>query len=195
MKVLHFYNGSDFFTDEVPFFEWDNEGAKLIKGVATDAYYALGPLSGCDNYTEIKKIYDKVKNLRICFEYRRKQIYDIPELVNKGYKVYCEVLDNIITKLAASLFSKGLYSTADNENEKSYYGRKIMDYEMEAYAILGKLKDGKIDMTMKDGKTRTFEYIYTTANELDYRGLLFYAPETRKIKDFEGEVERKLFKR
>jgi hypothetical protein len=83
----------------------------------------------------------------------------------------------------------------EDEAEKAYYGEKIMNYGMEAYRLLGELKEGKISYTLKDGKTRTFNFRYSSMNEFEYRGMKFYAPETREIKDFEGEVERKIFKR
>lgn len=193
MKVLHFYNGSDFFTQEVPWFEWDNAAGKYLKEVAGTAY---GLLTSFED-EQINAVYDTLKEVRL---HKLNYKYDktnqtIPELVNKGYEVYSNTLDKMLTKLAAVKYWLASKSATEDEKEKDYYSRKILDYVLEVQKELYTLKSGKINMTMRDGKTRSFDYIYTTSNELDYRGMLFYAPETREIKDFKGEVERKIFKR
>ena len=193
MKVLHFYNGSDFFTQEVPWFEWDNAAGKYLKEVAGTAY---GLLTSFED-EQINAVYDTLKEVRL---HKLNYKYDktnqaIPELVNKGYEVYSNTLDKMLTKLAAVKYWLASKSATEDEKEKDYYSRKILDYVLEVQKELYTLKSGKINMTMRDGKTRAFDYIYTTSNALDYRGMLFYAPETREIKDFKGEVERKIFKR
>ncbi|MBO7695597.1 MAG: hypothetical protein J6Y78_03125 [Paludibacteraceae bacterium] len=197
MKVMRFYNGSDFFTQEVPWFEWDIEGAKYLMSGAAEAYSILGS-SIADNdekkYAKFKAVFDLVHKLQVRFNYLDGK-HKIQQRVNKGYKKYWEVLDQIITNLAAALFLLNSASMTEDEAEKAYYGEKIMDYGMEAYRRLGELKEGKINMTMRDGKTRIFDYRYSTSNELDYRGMLFYGKDTRDMKDFKGEVERKIFKR
>lgn len=199
MKVLHFYNGSDFFAQEVPWFEWDIEGAKYLMSGATEAYSILGSIAGNDEkkYAKYKAVFDLVHKLQVRFNYwtDKRYIYTIQQRVNEGYDKYWEVLDKIITNLAAALFLLNSASMTEDEAEKAYYGEKIMNYGMEAYRLLGELKEGKISYTLKDGKTRTFNFRYSSVNEFEYRDMLFYAPETREIKDFEGEVERKIFKR
>ena len=62
MKVLHFYNGSDFFTQEVPWFEWDIEGAKYLMSGAAEAYSILGSIAGNDEkkYAKYKAVFDLV---------------------------------------------------------------------------------------------------------------------------------------
>lgn len=195
MKVLHFYNGSDFFTQEIPWFEWDNAAGKYLKEVAGTAYGLLTSFE--DEDKQINAVYDTLKEVRL---HKLNYKYDktnqaIPELVNKGYEVYSNTLDKMLTKLAAVKYWLASKSATEDKKEKDYYSRKILDYVLEVLKELSTLKSGKISMIMRDGKTRTFDYIYTTSNELDYRGMSFYAPETREIKDFEGEVERKIFKR
>lgn len=193
MKVLHFYNGSDFFSQEVPWFEWDRKSAEYLKTGAKAAYEFL--LGSQDEYHTIKSIYDTVKVLRLNLDYSSEYTNGIYNLETKGFGAYCDALEEIMAKLAAMLYWLDSISTTEDEKEKSFYRRHISAYKDKVRDMLNLLKTGKIAMTMRDGKTRTFEYIYTTANELDYRGMLFYAPETREIKDFEGEVERKIFKR
>ena len=197
MKVVHFFDGSKFFYAEVPYFEWDIEGAKYLMSGADNAHSALCWTTGTDQEQceQVKSVLDLVYNLRARFNYKTNYNNPIPECVNKGYDKYCDVLDNIATNLAAELYCLISLPMTDDEKKKSYYRDKISAYELEAYRLLGELKEGKISYTLKDGKTRTFDYIYTTSNELDYRGMLFYAPETREIKNFEDEVERKIFKR
>lgn len=195
MKVLYFYNGSDFFSQEVPWFEWDNAAGKCLKEVAGTAYGLLTSFE--DEDKQVNAVYDTLKEVRL---HKLNYKYDktnqaIPELVYKGYEVYSNTLDKMLTKLAAVKYWLASKSATEDEKEKDYYSRKISEYVLEVLKELSTLKTGKISMTMRDGKTRTFDYIYTTSNELDYRGMLFYAPETREIKDFEGEVERKIFKR
>ena len=122
-------------------------------------------------------------------------LYTIQQRVNEGYDKYWEALDKIITNLAAALFLLNSASMTEDEAEKAYYGEKIMNYGMEAYRLLGELKEGKISYALRDGKTRTFDYRYSASNILEYKGKLFYAKDTRDMKDFEGEVERTIFRR
>ena len=199
MKVLHFYDGNKFFAEEVPWFEWDIEGAKYLMSGAAEAYSILGSIAGNDEkkYAKFKAVFDLVHKLQVRFNYKtgKYNIYNIQERVNEGYDKYWEALDKIITNLAAALFLLNSVSMTEDEAEKAYYGEKIMNYGMEAYRLLGELKEGKISYALRDGKTRTFNFRYSSVNEYEYREMKFYAPDKKNIKDFEDEVERKIFKR
>ena len=198
MKVLHFYDGNKFFAEEVPWFEWDIEGAKYLMSGAAEAYSILGSIAGNDEkkYAKYKAVFDLVHKLQVRFNYwtDKRYIYTIQQRVNEGYDKYWEALDKIITNLAAALFLLNGASMTEDEAEKAYYGEKIMNYGMEAYRLLGELKEGKISYTLKDGKTRTFDYRYSASNILEYKGKLFYAKDTRDMKDFEGEDEKEFNK-
>lgn len=191
MKVLHFYDGNKFFAEEVPWFEWDIEGAKYLMSGAAEAYSILGSIAGNDEkkYAKYKAVFDLVHKLQVRFNYWDGK-HKIQERVNEGYDKYWEALDKIITNLAAALFLLNSASMTEDEAEKAYYGEKIMNYGMEAYRLLGELKEGKISYALRDGKTRTFNFRYSSVNEFEYRGMKFYAPDKKNIKDFEGEVEK-----
>lgn len=197
MKVLHFYDGNKFFCAEVPYFEWDIEGAKYLMSAAADAYSALSLTTGTDKeqYERVKSVLDLVYKLRSRFNYKTDYNNPISECVNKGYDKYCDVLDNIAKHLAAELYCLISLPMTDDEKKKAYYRNKISAYELEAYRLLGELKEGKVNYTLKDGKTRAFDYRYSASNILEYKDKLFYAKDTREMKDFEGEVEKEFNKR
>ena len=196
MKVVYFYDGNRFFMTEVPYFEWDIEGAKYLMSVAADARKALiWPTENEQKqYEQVQAVLDLVHKLRFRFNYETPNNNPIQEYVNKGYDKYCEVLDKIATNLAAELYCLSSLSLAEDEKKKAYYWNKISDYETKAYKLLGELKEGKLIYALEDGKTRSFNFRYSTSNILEYKGKLFYAPDTRNMKDFEGEVEREFYK-
>lgn len=115
------------------------------------------------------------------------------EKYQKGYHIYCRVIDVILADLAAAItFS----NTAMNEEEGwmtnllHRASKKVFDALYLRNGI-DSLANGVITLEM-DGKYRDFHYVYTTCDYLPYDGKMFYTKDFDSIEDLKKAIKEKL---
>ncbi len=198
-KTKTFY--SDLFATDIPDFK---DGKYLMETAAAAKDMLFAAYGGHLDYKLIKGAYDLLKEARKHYSPAQHTNWnDIEEedkkSVEKGYREYCSVIDNIMTKLAAALWIAINLQEEPEEDMWAFHYRNEAENQI-SEAIYGKnglneLANGKIWFkpgvgTGQDMKERKFDYVYTTSTIWEENGKKYYLPDFGDLEGLRKELKK-----